>query len=631
MSTSYVPISWNPFKKQYDLILGSILAFYLILFIGLNVLIFPQLILVTIIIRAFGTLALILLHIILMIGPLTRLKSKFLPLLYNRRHLGVIMFMMASVHAILSLIWFHSNGYIHPLISLFASNTHYDSFRFFPFQPLGFLAYLILMIMAFTSHDFWLHFLSPKVWKGLHMMVYFAYFLVIMHVMLGIIQFESSPLLFIMLMIGLVALTSLHIASGWKEWMIDHKKNIPVNGKKDHKENAWIYVCELNQIKENSAKMVILQSERVAIFKYGHKLSAVHNVCKHQNGPLGEGRIVDGCIVCPWHGYQYKPEDGCAPAPFTEKLATYLLKLEGASVYINVNSLPEGTYIEPLSFTDIEINLNPGKGRIVGGDSHLSPFFIGYTLKHPELIMRFINRTVIALVLLVSIIAIGFTLGIKHVANSSFDYDHLKRIQGQLISFPFPGLRTMEGKDSEGKPNIHTYPLVNDSKFGADGIVDSIQKIYNSKTYLTQITGAFIIRDRVSAMELSNKDLSVKVLNQVNNLPLGELKKIRDTSLIGEIIDPKCYLGAMNPGEGKPHRSCAILCIGGGIMPMLYFKNSKGEKEFAVLLGENGEKINHQVLRFVAEPVKIKGTLYKYDNWYVFYTNPNKNIKPLFY
>jgi sulfoxide reductase heme-binding subunit YedZ len=90
-----------------------------------------------------------------------------------------------------------------------------------------------------------------------------------------------------------------------------------------------------------------LNGERIAIFKYSNKLSAISNVCKHQNGPLGEGRIVDGCITCPWHGYQYLPHNGSSPPPFKEKVATYDVKILGKEVWVNPVAYPDGTEREP--------------------------------------------------------------------------------------------------------------------------------------------------------------------------------------------------------------------------------------------------------------------------------------------
>ncbi len=611
MSNTYVPISWNPFKKKYDLFLGSFIGLYLLVFILLNLILFPQLIIVTILIRAFGSLAIIMLHIILMIGPLCRLQPRFLPLLYNRRHFGVTMFLVASVHAVLSLIWFHTGGYLNPLVSLFGGNTHYDSLRFFPFQTLGFVAYIILMFMAFTSHDFWLHFLSPLVWKGLHMMVYLAYSLLILHVMLGIVQLESSLIIFLMLLGGLLTLVILHIWAGMKEWKLDHSKN-------DSSEKEWKYVCEINDLENNRAKMILVDQERVAVFKYGNKINAVHNVCKHQNGPLGEGKIVDGCIVCPWHGYQYLPENGRAPEPFTEKLATYKVKIERSSIYLNTLALPEGTAVNPAIIVSDENGTKPA-----------TPFFIGWSPINPLPILRTSTLFAFGLGFISLGIAVGFISNTKHNSISSYDYVNLKEVKGQLISYPFPAIRTIDGND-KGNLIIKTYPLVNDSKFGANGIVDSIKKTYNTDQFLTVIEGAEIKRNNTSSLELSNGRMSVKVLNKDIGIPKGDLKKIKDTTLLGEIIDPKCYLGAMNPGEGKPHRACAILCIGGGIMPMLRFKGSDQIMHYAVLMGSGGERINQQVLKYVAEPVRITGALYRFDNWFVFYTNPAKQIIPLF-
>jgi len=83
--------------------------------------------------------------------------------------------------------------------------------------------------------------------------------------------------------------------------------------------------------------------ERIAVFRDGTRIGALTNLCAHQNGPLGEGRIIDGCVTCPWHGYQYRLDDGCAPPPFTEKLATYRLRIRNGVVEVHPDALPPGT------------------------------------------------------------------------------------------------------------------------------------------------------------------------------------------------------------------------------------------------------------------------------------------------
>ena len=133
----------------------------------------------------------------------------------------------------------------------------------------------------------------------------------------------------------------LHLKAAFKESRID-------NQKEEKDSQGWLAVCPPSEIRESRAKIFKVGDERVAIFKHEGNLSAIHNVCKHQGGPLGEGKIVDGCITCPWHGYQYLPHNGQSPPPFTEKVKTYQLKIENNWVYIYPKANPEGTEVQPL-------------------------------------------------------------------------------------------------------------------------------------------------------------------------------------------------------------------------------------------------------------------------------------------
>jgi methionine sulfoxide reductase heme-binding subunit len=345
MSVNYKGILWNRQKKIYDFVILAGILFYLGCFIVSHILWQPEITTETLIIRAFGTLALLMLHIILCIGPLCRLNPVFLPLLYNRRHLGVSMFLMAAVHGIFNIVQFHSNGNVNLLVSVLTSGFYFSSITDFPFQILGFIALIIFFLMAISSHDFWLKNLTPRIWKSLHMFVYFAYSLIILHVVLGVIQLEKSPFLFALLFIGIITIVSLHVGAAIKTNRIDSKKNTI--------ENDYVLVGNIEDIPNKKAKIIHINDNSIAVFKYDGKLSAVSNVCKHQNGPLGEGLITsDGCITCPWHGYQYRPEDGCSPPPFPEKVATYQLKINGNQVWLNPIPKPEGTFVEPMKTKD---------------------------------------------------------------------------------------------------------------------------------------------------------------------------------------------------------------------------------------------------------------------------------------
>ena len=336
MSVGYAAVGWNRQKKIYDWLIFGFCVLYLLTFVMLTAVFNPGYTFETVLIRSTSTLAVLLLHIILSIGPLARINKKFLPLLYNRRHLGVTMFFIAAIHGVFSIIQFHTLGNVNPFVSLFTSNTNFGSVSAFPFQSPGFFALIILFLMAITSHDFWLHNLSPRAWKTLHMFVYLAYALIIMHVMLGVIQYETHPVFVILISLGVVWLITLHLIAGTREVKKDNQKF-------DAAIEGLVYVCKANEFEEGRAKIFCIDKERIAVYKHDNKLYAVHNVCKHQGGPLGEGKILDGCITCPWHGYQYLPHNGQSPPPFTEKVNTYDVKISDGKVFVNPKSYAEGT------------------------------------------------------------------------------------------------------------------------------------------------------------------------------------------------------------------------------------------------------------------------------------------------
>ena len=343
MSAGYQAVLWNRNKRLYDLAIAVGVVVFLGLFVGIGAATRTQTTIETLLIRGFGAGALLLLHVVLAIGPLCRLDRRFLPLLYNRRHLGVCMFLLAAAHGGFAVVQFHGLGVLNPLVSVLASNGNYDSLTQFPFQALGLTALVILFLMAATSHDFWLANLTAPVWKSLHMLVYVAYGLVLVHVALGSLQAAERPAqLAGLLGVGFVGIASLHLVAGWRG-----RASSPAATTDDDA----VDVCAVSDIPLDRARIFVLSGERVAVFRYrtdgGEKIAAVSNVCQHQNGPLGEGRVIDGCITCPWHGYQYRPEDGCSPPPFTETIPTFNVRVEGGRVLVDPRPNPPGTHAEP--------------------------------------------------------------------------------------------------------------------------------------------------------------------------------------------------------------------------------------------------------------------------------------------
>ena len=348
MGHRYQAVQWNGNKIVYDIAVIAGLGVFMAVFVIIGLQPFesghtadP----VVLLIRALGVAAFSMLTFVLLIGPLARLSPRFNPFLYNRRHLGVLTFFVALAHFGLALLWYHGGGPINPLVSLFVSNSEYDSIPGFPFEVFGLIAFVVLFLMASTSHDFWLNNLSAPVWKALHMMVYPAYALLVMHIVMGALYTEKAAIYPIMTFGAFALVSGLHLYVGLREWRAD-------GGMRALKKAGWIEIGAPDDIPEDRALIAPMPNgERVAVFRYDGKISAVTNVCRHQNGPLGEGRIVDGCITCPWHGWQYDPEDGVSPPPFVEKISTFNVRIENGSVMVDPAPNKPGARAEPALIT----------------------------------------------------------------------------------------------------------------------------------------------------------------------------------------------------------------------------------------------------------------------------------------
>ena len=345
MSHVYQAVGWSPQKRRYDLLIVLCTVMYLGVFTAVTGATQPHVTFETLLLRATGSLAFLMLSFVLLIGPLARISPRFLPVLYNRRHLGVATFLVALVHGAFATLQFHALGDVNPLASVLSSDGSFTDGGAFPFQPLGVIALGVLFLMAATSHDFWLANLTPRVWKGLHMAVYGAYAVLLAHVALGALQGEGKAYLWPVT--GALAATvfALHLYTGLAERRRDRARAADAAPLANGAIPAS-YLCtavRANGIPDGEGRVATLGDERVAVFRNGNEISCISNVCRHQMGPLGEGRIIDGCITCPWHGFQYDPVTGCAPPPFDDRAETYDVAIRDGVVWVNPEANPLGT------------------------------------------------------------------------------------------------------------------------------------------------------------------------------------------------------------------------------------------------------------------------------------------------
>lgn len=230
------------------------------------------------------------------------------------------------------------------------------------------------------------------------------------------------------------------------------------------------------------------------------------------------------------------------------------------------------------------------------GDSR--DFFVGY-LPTPERDARWTRMFVVACVMLALGAAVVFNAAAPETGNGVWDTGREVTLEGELVAKPFPMLRV-----ARGDGHAERVLLVEMGKHGADARVAPFARADGTRVAV-KARGYLISRDGQRMLELSEDDpvAAGGVLPAV-----GQPERIGTVELVGEIVDSKCWLGVMKPGEGKTHRDCATLCIRGGIPPSIVCRASDGSVRRALVVGQDGAPLSIEVLApWVARPVRVRG------------------------
>ena len=84
----------------------------------------------------------------------------------------------------------------------------------------------------------------------------------------------------------------------------------------------------------NEAKEFRCGEKEICVANVNGSFSAMDNICLHRGGPLGDGVILNGKVICPWHGWEWDPQTGVHDA--SNRVAVYPLKIENGDVLIEI-------------------------------------------------------------------------------------------------------------------------------------------------------------------------------------------------------------------------------------------------------------------------------------------------------
>jgi hypothetical protein len=250
-----------------------------------------------------------------------------------------------------------------------------------------------------------------------------------------------------------------------------------------------------------------------------------------------------------------------------------------------------------------------------GGDE----LYVGYGAAMPPRTARRVRRAIALVAALAIAVPLALVAAQAAFAPASFEFGVVRSFEGTVRERPVPILMLDRPGTAGAEPAVTQVLLVAPGKHGARPDVAGLDG------RRVRVAGSLVYREGHTMLEIAPGSVAEAPLaakGAIAAVPRVPVEDLGTMTLAGEIVDAKCHLGVMNPGEGKTHRGCAARCIAGGIPPILRVESADGESRVLLLVGPRGEPLDREILHLVAEPVRVTGRVERQGGLLVLHADP---------
>ena len=215
--------------------------------------------------------------------------------------------------------------------------------------------------------------------------------------------------------------------------------------------------------------------------------------------------------------------------------------------------------------------------------------------------------------------ALGLATDARSWGDGFWETGAAREFRGTLTLEPYPMLHVHGGADPE------SYLLVEMGKFGSR---DRLAGMDSLDRAAVAIRGRELRREgrRMIEIDPAHDAEGDPVSVLASDIPAVRVGGSSWSGVVerleGEIVDSKCYLGAMKPGAGRGHKACATLCISGGIPPVLVTRDGAGGVAYLLLTDEDGKGLAGSGLDaikpMIGERVALRGERGRAGSWRTF-------------
>ncbi|MCA9695849.1 MAG: hypothetical protein KC636_40100 [Myxococcales bacterium] len=241
----------------------------------------------------------------------------------------------------------------------------------------------------------------------------------------------------------------------------------------------------------------------------------------------------------------------------------------------------------------------PRHPNAVGPDD---AFYVGWQPVMPAPFVALVRPVVIALALLLALGGAALATQATRGQPGVFEFGQLREYEGVLYERPVPALR-VPAPGGEGAVNLL---LVG---FGKFGLPPQARGHHGERV---RFRGTVISQGGVTMIEISDADSFTAFGEATRGEQRPPPVELGEVTLVGELVDTKCYLGVMRPGFGKVHRGCATRCLSGGVPPGLLVRHGGDYGTVILLAGPGGAPLEFDP-RWAGLPVRVVGALQSHE------------------
>ncbi len=100
--------------------------------------------------------------------------------------------------------------------------------------------------------------------------------------------------------------------------------------------HRYVPVARVGDISPGKGKLVEVEARQIALFFVDGGYYAIKNFCPHEADPLWRGKVEEGAVICPNHGWRFDLKTGKCIRLGDRDVRTYPVKVEGEKILVGV-------------------------------------------------------------------------------------------------------------------------------------------------------------------------------------------------------------------------------------------------------------------------------------------------------